>query len=95
MSTSGQLPLPLFRGPRFAAVDFREAPSNAAARAWLRRTADWPDRRLALWGEAGCGKTHLLHIWAERTGAVLWAGTGLAALPELPAPASRSTTPTP
>jgi chromosomal replication initiation ATPase DnaA len=84
VSTSGQLPLPLFRGPRFAAIDFREAPSNAAACAWLRRTADWPDRRLAIWGESGRGKTHLLHIWAARTGAVLWSGTGLAALPELP-----------
>jgi chromosomal replication initiation ATPase DnaA len=84
VSTSGQLPLPLFRGPSFAAIDFREAPSNAAACAWLRRTADWPDRRLAIWGESGRGKTHLLHIWAARTGAVLWSGTGLAALPELP-----------
>jgi chromosomal replication initiation ATPase DnaA len=82
--TAGQLPLPIFGGPRFAAVDFREAPSNAAACAWLRRTADWPDRRLAIWGESGRGKTHLLHIWASRTGAVLWSGTGLAALPELP-----------
>ncbi|HEY6439920.1 MAG TPA: DnaA/Hda family protein [Acetobacteraceae bacterium] len=85
MSTARQPPLPLFRGPRFAAIDFREAPSNTAACAWLRRTDDWPDRRLAIWGESGCGKTHLLHIWAARTGAVLWSGTALAALPELPA----------
>jgi chromosomal replication initiation ATPase DnaA len=83
--TARQPPLPIFRGPRFAAVDFREAPSNAAACAWMRRTADWPDRRLAIWGESGCGKTHLLHIWAARSGAVLWSGTALAALPELPA----------
>jgi chromosomal replication initiation ATPase DnaA len=85
VSTAGQLPLPIFRGPRFAAVDFREAPSNAAACAWLRRTADWPDQRLAIWGESGRGKTHLLHIWAARTGAMLWSGTALAGLPELPA----------
>jgi chromosomal replication initiation ATPase DnaA len=85
VSTARQPPLPLFRGPRFAAIDFREAPSNTAACAWLRRTDDWPDRRLAIWGESGCGKTHLLHIWAARTGAVLWSGTALAALPELPA----------
>jgi chromosomal replication initiation ATPase DnaA len=85
VSTARQPPLPLFRGPRFAAIDFREAPSNTAACAWLRRTDDWPDRRLAIWGESGCGKTHLLHIWAARAGAVLWSGTALAALPELPA----------
>ena len=63
-----------FRGPRLAANDFRAAPSNAEAWAWLARTADWPGRRLALWGEAGRGKTHLLHIWAERTGAALLSG---------------------
>ena len=50
----------------------------------LRRTAEWPGHRLALWGEAGRGKTHLLHIWAERTGAALRSGAALAGLPELP-----------
>ncbi len=85
MRTAGQLPLPIFGGPRFAAVDFREAPSNAAACAWLRRTADWPDRRLAIWGKSGRGKTHLLHIWMARSGAVLSSGTALTGLPELPA----------
>lgn len=44
------------------------APSNADAVAWLARTAEWPGGRLALWGEAGCGKTHLLHLWAARVG---------------------------
>jgi chromosomal replication initiation ATPase DnaA len=38
------------------------APSNGAALAWLERTADWPDHRLTLWGEPGCGKTHLLRL---------------------------------
>jgi chromosomal replication initiation ATPase DnaA len=79
-----QLPLPLFPGPRFAEVDFREAPSNADACAWLRRTADWPNRRLALWGDPGRGKTHLVHIWATRTGAALWHGPLLSGLPDLP-----------
>jgi hypothetical protein len=76
--------LALFRGPRFAADDFREAPSNAEAVAWLNRTADWPGSRLALWGEAACGKTHLLHIWATRLGAALWRGPSVQGLPELP-----------
>ena len=78
-------PLSIFPGPRFAAADFRPAPSNADACAWLRRTAEWPNRRLALWGEAGRGKTHLLHIWAERTGAALRTGAGLSGLPDIPA----------
>jgi DnaA regulatory inactivator Hda len=81
----GQLPLPFASPPRFAEVDFRVAPSNSEAFTWLARTADWPGGRLALWGEPGCGKTHLLHIWAARTGAVLWTAPSLHGLPELPA----------
>jgi chromosomal replication initiation ATPase DnaA len=82
---TGQLPLPIFRGPCFAEVDFCEAPSNSEASTWLRRTPDWPNHRLALWGEAGRGKTHLLHIWAARTGATLWTGPSLPDAPELTA----------
>lgn len=64
-----QLPLPFIHRPDFAEFDFVEAASNADALAWLGRPADWPCGRLALWGEAGCGKTHLLHLWAGRAGA--------------------------
>jgi DnaA regulatory inactivator Hda len=83
--TPAQLPLPFTPDPRYAEADFRDAPSNEAARAWLGRVEDWPGRRLLLWGEAGCGKTHLLHIWAARTDAVVWVGHALRGLPELPA----------
>jgi chromosomal replication initiation ATPase DnaA len=64
-----QLALPLAHRPEFTAASFIEAPSNAAALAWLARGTEWPGGRLALWGEAGCGKTHLLHIWVRRVGA--------------------------
>jgi chromosomal replication initiation ATPase DnaA len=84
MRATGQIPLPIFHPPRFAAVDFREAPSNADACAWLSRTGDWPDRRLALWGEPARGKSHLLHIWAARMGAAVWCGAALDGLPKLP-----------
>jgi chromosomal replication initiation ATPase DnaA len=82
---TGQLPLPIFVGPRFGEADFREAPSNAEACGWLRRTGDWPSHRLALWGEAGRGKTHLLRIWATHAGAAVCTAATLSGLPELPA----------
>ena len=47
---------------------FIEVSSNADALAWLARTTEWPGARLALWGQEGCGKTHLLHLWADRVG---------------------------
>ena len=67
--------------PAYADSDFIHAESNAAARAWLARPAEWPDRRLAIWGESGCGKTHLMHIWARRNGAEVHDGHSLRGLP--------------
>jgi chromosomal replication initiation ATPase DnaA len=81
---ASQLTLNFPPSTRYVAADFLEAPCNAAAVTWLARTPDWPNRRLAVWGEAGNGKTHLLHLWAERAGAVLWHAPSLQAMPELP-----------
>ncbi len=78
MPAPAQLPLPFIHRPAFA-TDFLEAPSNSAALAWLARTEDWPDGRLAVWGEAGCGKSHLLHLWASRSGARYFSGPSLPA----------------
>jgi chromosomal replication initiation ATPase DnaA len=83
VQSSGQLTLPIFREPRFAASDFCAAPSNAEACAWLRRTEMWPGLRLALWGEAGRGKTHLLHVWAEGNQALICAGADLTGVPKV------------
>ncbi len=80
-----QLPLPFVHTPQHGAADFLAAPSNAAALAWLARTADWPQLRLALWGEEGSGKTHLLLLWATRQSATVLAGPALPRAPDLPA----------
>jgi DnaA regulatory inactivator Hda len=80
-----QLPLPFQHGRDFAPDNFHEAASNTDALAWLSRTIEWPDLRLALWGPAGCGKTHLVHMWAQRRDAVVWRGAELSGLPDLPA----------
>jgi chromosomal replication initiation ATPase DnaA len=63
------------RRPRVGA--FLRAPSNEDAIIWLERSSVWPHRRLAIWGEEGCGKTHLLADWAARTGARTLHGTQL------------------
>src|SRR4051794_28292309 len=71
MNGERQLPLPLAPQLDFARLDFLEAPSNLEVLTWLARQDHWPDHRLAVWGDAGCGKTHLLHRWAAAAGARL------------------------
>jgi chromosomal replication initiation ATPase DnaA len=77
-----QLLLPFPYEPGYDVRDFVAAASNRQALAWL--DADWPDRRLALWGPAGCGKSHLLHVWAERSGARIMIGQTLHDLDSVP-----------
>ncbi|MBN8873293.1 MAG: chromosomal replication initiator DnaA [Rhodospirillales bacterium] len=79
-----QLMLPFPHAPGFAAADFLVAPSNEAAMAWIARPREWPEHRLLLWGQAGCGKTHLLHLWADRVAGTLLTGPTLRGLPMLP-----------
>jgi chromosomal replication initiation ATPase DnaA len=67
-----QLLLPFPHAPGYDLRDFLPGASNQVALAWL--DTEWPDRRLALWGPTGCGKSHLLHIWAEHTGARMLMG---------------------
>ncbi len=64
--------------------DFIEAPANAEALAWIGRIADWPGGRLAVFGEAGSGKTHLLHLFAARAGAALVRGDSVRGMGEPP-----------
>lgn len=66
-----QLALPFDEPESFAAADFIEAPSNAQARTALAAPESWVNRRLVLWGEAGCGKTHLGRLWAEAHGGLV------------------------
>ena len=72
-----QLALPFAERQDYAAEDFCPAPSNAMARDWLAHPQAWSHGRLVLWGEAGCGKTHLLHIWAAANQALLLNGATL------------------
>lgn len=41
--------------------------ANEEAYLWVMRWPNWPSRCLAIYGDNGCGKTHLSHIWQQRT----------------------------
>jgi chromosomal replication initiation ATPase DnaA len=77
LTTLRQLALPFVHVPRLTEADFLPSAATRPALAWLASSADWPGRRLALWGGPGSGKTHLLHIWSTRTGARLLDGAML------------------
>lgn len=44
--------------------DFFVSPSNAHALAILSDTPSWPLNKMVVCGDAGSGKTHLVHVWA-------------------------------
>ncbi|MET1028365.1 MAG: DnaA/Hda family protein [Dongiaceae bacterium] len=64
-----QLALDLPFRPALGVGDFVVSASNRDAIAWLDRWPDWPGRVLAIHGPAGCGKTHLAHVWQARSAA--------------------------
>jgi chromosomal replication initiation ATPase DnaA len=82
-----QLVLDLGQRPALGREDYLLAPSNADAVAWLDRWPDWPAPALTIHGPAGCGKTHLAHVWQARSGSRLIAAAdlGVADLRELAA----------
>lgn len=57
--------------PALGCGDFFVAPANALAVAALDRTENWPGGKMLLVGPPGAGKTHLAHVWAARTGALV------------------------
>jgi chromosomal replication initiation ATPase DnaA len=75
--TARQLPLDLGHRPALGGEDFLVAPCNAEALEWLDRWPDWPGPALVVHGPAGCGKTHLAHVFAARSGAPVLAAAGL------------------
>lgn len=55
----------------FARSDFFVSPANALALATVEGWHDWPGGKLLLTGPEGAGKTHLAHIWAAATDALI------------------------
>jgi DnaA regulatory inactivator Hda len=69
MTRGQQLLLDLACKPNYSKTDFVECPCNWEAVQWIQRWPDWPMKMIAIYGEPGCGKTHLAHIWQEISGA--------------------------
>lgn len=67
--------------------DFFVSPANALALSTVDGWTNWPLRKLMLIGPEGSGKTHLAHLWADQTGAVIIPARALpgADLPDLAA----------
>jgi chromosomal replication initiation ATPase DnaA len=81
---TGQLPLPFAEAPSYQPEDFLAAPCNQLARSWLEKPENWTNSRMVLWGEPGCGKSFLLHLWAQKSGAQIYQGANLKGLPPSP-----------
>lgn len=65
-----QLPLPLEIRPARSRDDFIVAPSNAAAVRFVDSWPNWPERRGALFGPKGSGKSHLVEVWRAASAAL-------------------------
>ena len=66
-SRGGQLALDLALEPDYRAASFAVSEANAAALALVNRWPRWRQGHLLLVGPAASGKTHLAHMWRERT----------------------------
>ncbi len=62
----------------FGREDFFVSPSNDRAVKVIENWPDWPLGKLVLYGPKGSGKSHLAHIWAESSGAVVLGANQLA-----------------
>ncbi len=72
-----QLALPLPLATSYDPADLLADESNRVALAWLARPDAWPGGRLALWGPAATGKSHMLHGLAVGRGWPVLAGPSL------------------
>lgn len=68
-----QLALNLTHADTYRPEDFLVSASNHEAHAWMESWPNWPTPAIVVAGPAGSGKTHLAHLWAERSHAAFLA----------------------
>ena len=77
MKKPAQLPLSLWFPPALSQEEFIISSANARAFAFVNSWPEWTVNVSAVYGPAGCGKTHLAYIWCEKSGATLLSARGL------------------
>lgn len=79
MPVSSQLPLPLPLRHGLSRAELIVTPANAQAVAFVDKWPDWPVAAAAVYGPHGCGKSHLVAIWQEKSGALVLPAVSLSA----------------
>jgi chromosomal replication initiation ATPase DnaA len=74
---AAQLVFPFGVTPALGRDDFIAAPCNEQAFQFIQRWPEWPARAAAVYGPAGCGKSHLAAIWGRSAGAHMLPARGL------------------
>lgn len=69
LANARQIAFDLGARPAFGRDDFQIGQSNAAAVGWIDRWPDWMAPVLILQGPAASGKSHLVAVWQEKSGA--------------------------
>ncbi len=77
MAGAKQIPLDLGFRAALDRDDFLVASGNAEAVAWIDRWPAWPGHALALFGPAGCGKSHLAQVFAAKANAPVMRASAL------------------
>jgi len=62
-----QIPLSFPISESYAPQDYITLSCNGDAMEWVNRFPDWPYPVVIVYGEKGCGKTHLLSAWTGKT----------------------------
>lgn len=77
MSGTAQLVLGFPHRPALGKNDYLVSTCNQDAVGWIDLWPDWPGPALVVHGPAGCGKTHLIHVWSARSKARMVDAAGI------------------
>jgi DnaA regulatory inactivator Hda len=66
-----QLAFDISSNPVYRWENYYISPSNSEAVTWIRKWPVWPNRVIGIIGEPCSGKTHLVHLWRQKSRATI------------------------